>query len=226
MISKAYFSSQTLQFLSDLRENNNREWFAANKEKYETFVRRPFLGLISDFQPLLRRISPRFVADSRPTGGSMFRIYRDVRFSEDKSPYKTHAAAHFPHAKARQKVHVPGYYLHIEPAGCFVAAGIWRPDTGTLTAIRKSIVQKPGAWKKVLSSGLEMEGETLSRPPRGFREDHPFVEDLKRKDFLQSVEFSDRQVCRADLLPALSAACGKMAPLLKFLTEAVGLPWK
>ena len=129
MLGVPYFQEGLFTFLKELRANNDREWFAANRERYETQVREPFVRFISDFEPILHQISPHFRADPRPSGGSLFRIYRDTRFSKDKSPYKTAAAAHFPHERGRD-VHAPGYYLHLEPGSVFAGAGLWRPVPG------------------------------------------------------------------------------------------------
>jgi hypothetical protein len=115
-MKKAHFSRDLFGFLEELRSNNRREWFEANRTRYERDVREPMLTFISDFAPRLRKISPKLVADPRPSGGSMFRIYRDVRFSPDKKPYKTHVAARFSHIMGRD-VHAPGFYVHLEPSG-------------------------------------------------------------------------------------------------------------
>ena len=132
-----YFDAQTLAFLRDLKKHNDRAWFAENKDRYEGSVKEPFLQFISDVGPELRKVSTQLVADPRPVGGSMFRIYRDVRFSRDKSPYKTHVGAHFPFGG--KGVHGPGYYLHLEPASCFVAGGMWMPEPADLQRIRERI---------------------------------------------------------------------------------------
>jgi len=124
----AYFDDETFAFLRELRTHNDRSWFTANKGRYEGSVKRPVLGFIEDAGPELHKLSKQLVADPRPVGGSMFRIYRDVRFSRDKSPYKTHVGVHFPLGKGG----VPGYYLHLEPNGCFVAAGMWMPEADQL----------------------------------------------------------------------------------------------
>src|SRR5438876_6022000 len=125
----AYFTPRMFRFLEHLRKNNNRDWFAAHKGEYEEHVRNPMIRFVSDFGPRLRKISSHLVADPRPVGGSMFRIYRDTRFSRDKSPYKTHIGVHFFHeAGKKAAVSVPGFYFHIAPDGCFSAAGIWHPD--------------------------------------------------------------------------------------------------
>lgn len=153
-----HFTPELFRFLRELKRNNTREWFLANKERYEVFVRAPFLRFVGDFGPLLRRISPQFVADPRPVGGSLFRIYRDTRFSKDKRPYKTQVAAHFPHGAAGKDVHAPGFYLHLEPGGCFAAAGLWHPDPPALAEVRDAIVERPAAWRAVLRRGLAIEG--------------------------------------------------------------------
>src|SRR5512138_1023433 len=148
MTSNAYFSPELFTFLRELKRHNRREWFLANKERYETVVRAPALRFISSFALPLRRISPHLVADAHPTRGSLFRIYRDTRFSADKRPYKTHVGIHFAHENEKN-VHAPGYYLHLEPENCFAAAGIWRPDAPTLTRIRTTIAQDGKAWAGV-----------------------------------------------------------------------------
>ena len=135
----AYFSRELFEFLGELALNNNREWFHANKSRYESVVRDSLLEFVADFAEPLSKISSHFVADPRPSGGSMFRIYRDVRFSKDKSPYKTMAAAHFSHERAKE-VPAPGFYLHLAPAESFVGVGIWHPDATTLKNIRDTIV--------------------------------------------------------------------------------------
>ena len=125
-MKKAYFSTDLLRFLDELRRNNRREWFEANRIRYEQQVREPMLAFIADFAPRLKKISPRLVADPHPTRGSMFRIYRDVRFSPDKKPYKTHVAARFSHVMGRD-VHAPGFYIHLEPgSSVLVGAAIHR----------------------------------------------------------------------------------------------------
>jgi uncharacterized protein (TIGR02453 family) len=223
-MQKAYFDVELFHFLRELKQNNNREWFQTNKARYENKVKAPMLEFISDFAGPLRRVHPRFVADPKPTGGSMFRIYRDIRFSEDKSPYKTAASAHFRHHKADQTVHVPGFYLHLEPGQCFTASGIWHPDSTTVTAIRKAIVDNPRDWKKVRAR-IPIEGDKLTRPPKGFAADHPFVEDLKQKDFVTSRKISEELVCSPEFMSELTAMYKKMLPLLEFLSKSLRLPW-
>jgi uncharacterized protein (TIGR02453 family) len=224
MKKEAHFSPELFKFLHELKKNNNREWFQANKARYESLVRDPFLRFIADLVPHFYNFSLHIVADARPTGGSLFRIYRDTRFSKDKSPYKTHAAAHFRHRDAGKNVHTPGFYLHLEPGSCFTAAGIWHPDSPTLTKIRTAIVEQSNPWA-ALRRRVSLEGEKLARPPKGFDCEHPFIEDLKHKDFITSVTFSEKQVCQPRFILDFTAACKQMGPLVKFLAEALGLPW-
>jgi uncharacterized protein (TIGR02453 family) len=194
-----YFSAELFRFLAELRTHNNREWFQKNKERYEAQVRDPLLGFIADLGSGLRKINSHIVADPSPTRGSMMRIYRDIRFSKHKSPYKTSVAAHFWHDKGNEGA-TPGYYLRLEPSGSLVGAGIWRPEPGALGKIRDAIVSDSKRWKRATSTGqrgahYEMWGESLQRVPRGYDPDHPFAEDLKRKDFTVGSSCRTRRFC-------------------------------
>ena len=218
-----YFDKGVFEFLAELAENNDRAWFTANKERYERDVKEPFLDFISDAGPRLRAISPNLVADPRPVGGSLFRIHRDVRFSKDKSPYKTHAGAHFP--LGGKGAEAPGYYLHLQPGECFVAGGMWMPSPGSLQSIRQAIAAKPTEWKKARGE-LDHGENTLKRPPRGFDPDHPMIEDIKRKSFTSSVRLTQKQVLAPDFMSTFVAGCRGIAPLMRFLAAAVGAPWQ
>jgi uncharacterized protein (TIGR02453 family) len=229
MPAQSHFSPELFRFLRQLKRNNNREWFQANKTKYEAKVRDPMLQFITDFGPRLFKISPHFVANPRPTGGSLFRVYRDTRFSKDKSPYKTVAAVQFRH-EAGKDVHAPGFYLHLEPDRVFAGAGLWHPDNHTLNLIRGTIVKKSDPWKRLLSARTfktecTLEGDSLKRPPRGFDPDHELIEDLKRKDFVALKPFTEKEAVKTDFLDRFTKTCKNMAPLVAFLTEAVGLPY-
>ena len=226
-MKKAHFSRDLFGFLEELRSNNRREWFEANRTRYERDVREPMLTFISDFAPRLRKISPKLVADPRPSGGSMFRIYRDVRFSADKKPYKTHVAARFSHVMARD-VHAPGFYVHLEPGGVFCAAGIWRPDPATLAKIRDFIVQHPAHWKKAINDAkfrrlCALEGEVLSRPPKGYDPGHPLIDDLKRKDFIAVTNLDLADAFSPLFIDRFTTACIAASLLMRFLTKALGL---
>jgi len=219
-MGKPYFGPGLFVFMEQLRRNNRRPWFLKHKQEFEEAVRQPSLRFITDLRFRLREISPWLVADPSPNGGSLFRIYRDVRFSGDKSPYKTHVGMNFWHASATEAVHGPGLYFHLERSGCFLAGGIWRPDPRSLAKIRDAIATRPEDWKKA-KRGLDLEGDTLSRPPRGYAAGHPMIEDLKRKDLIASFEFSKTQVCGPKLMEEFLRSTRKLAPLLQFLSEAV-----
>lgn len=217
----AYFTPELFRFLSRLKRNNNREWFLRHKDEYETCVRQPALRFIEDFAVPLRELSPYLVADARPTRGSLFRIYRDTRFSNDKRPYKTHVAMRFSHRG--KDVHSPGFYLHLEPGGCFAASGLWHPEPATLLKVRTAIVSRPEAWRAVRKLLNWDDATKLSRPPRGFCSEHEFVDDLKLRDIGCWIEFSDKQACSSRFMTVFTEACRKMSPLAAFLSSAVGL---
>lgn len=222
---QTYFSPALFRFLRSLKRHNARDWFIAHKDEYERDVREPALSFISDFGPHLQRLAPRFTAIPKPVGGSLFRIYRDVRFSADKRPYKTHVGMHFPHKQTGRDVHAPSYYLHLEPGGCFAGGGLWRPDSTALRAVRSAIVERPEAWRPVRRAGILEGGDALVSPPRGYRASHPFIEDLKRKDFVGSISLTDSLVCSPRFMEEFADVCRRMRPLIAFLTEAVGLPF-
>lgn len=225
----AHFDPELFEFLRQLRQNNNRPWFQANKHRYEEHVKRPLQRFIEDFGPALESISPHFVADPRGNGGSMFRIYRDVRFSRDKSPYKTQAAAQFRHEFGRS-AHAPGFYLHLAPDEVFAGIGLWGPDTATLAKIRAAIVADPGRWRRVVSepvfaAAFSRGGRSLKRPPRGFPKDHPLLDDLKLKDHIAARPFSREQTYRPDFIDVYADACRRASSYMQFLTRAVELPY-
>jgi uncharacterized protein (TIGR02453 family) len=222
-----YFTSATLKFLRELAAHNERDWFRANKDRYVADVQEPALQFVADFAPKLARISEHLVADPRPSGGSLFRIYRDTRFSKDKTPYKTHLAMRFGH-EAGLGVHAPGLYLHVEPGASYAGVGLWRPETALARRIREAIVDDPAAWKKAaygaaFQSKWSPDGESLARPPQGFAADHPYIDDLKRKDFIAGTHLEDKLVTSDHLLTEYAAMCKTASPFMAFLTKAVGL---
>lgn len=225
----AYISPELFAFLRELKANNDRAWFEANKERYERQVRQPLLAFIADFGLRLAEISRHYIADARPLGGSLFRIYRDVRFSRDKNPYKTAAGIQFRHESGKD-VHAPGFYLHLEPDNVFAGAGLWRPDKATLTKIRDAIVADPERWRAVsedlaFRSVYRLGGESLQRPPQGYDPDHPFITDLKRKEFIADISFSEADACDPAFIDRYAGVCRQAGPYMEFLTTAVGLPW-
>ncbi len=217
---------RTFAFLHELARNNNRAWFEANRERYLREVRDPLLRFVAAFAPRLAKISDHMVADPRPVGGSLFRIYRDTRFSRDKSPYKAQAGMSFRHVEGRD-VHGPVFYLHLEPGTVFSAAGIWRPPPETLAQVRDAIVARPERWRRATRACplSDHEGDRLKRVPRGYDPDHPLAEDLKRLSFTTSARFTQRDACAHDFIDRFEQACRTATPLMEFLTSAVGLRW-
>ena len=223
MAGKAYFTKSTFHFLKDLKANNDRAWFAEHKHRYERQLKEPALRFIEAFAPELRALSPHFMATPR----SLFRIYRDTRFSKDKSPYKTAAGVHFRHDSAKD-AHAPGFYLHIEPGACFVGLGIWHPDSNTLLKIRERIVDDPNTWTKVsrgtaFTSHFELEGDALKRAPKGFDPEHPLIDDLRRKDFIGVRHVPQSFITSPDLPRELAGTFRNGVPLVRFLCDAVGV---
>ena len=230
MSRKPHFTPALFDFLRELRVNNNRDWFIANKSRYEADARDPMLRFIADFASRLEKITPHLRADPRPIGGSLYRIYRDTRFSRDKTPYKTMIAAHFRHAAGKDSS-APGFYLHLEPDNAFSGGGLYQPESDTLAKVRQAIVDKPDDWSATLAdkrfrASATLWGEQLKRPPKGFPADHPHVEDLRRKHFIAVTTFDEKEVCAPGFLDRYTDACIAAAPLLRFLTVAVGQPWE
>jgi uncharacterized protein (TIGR02453 family) len=225
----AYFTADTFSFLKALAANNDREWFQARKAEYEAVVKEPAIRFILDFGPRLRSISPHFKADPRANGGSLFRIYRDIRFSRDKSPFKTHLGVQFRHDSGKD-AHAPGFYLHIEPEGCFAGLGSWRPAAPPLQKMRMGLVEDPDGWRRAVNDSsfrdrFELSGDSLKRPPRGFDPEHPLLDDLKRKDFVALSPLSDRVVMSPDFLEEFTGLCRAGSPFMAFLCKSLELPF-
>ncbi|UCH85193.1 MAG: DUF2461 domain-containing protein [Candidatus Latescibacterota bacterium] len=229
MAAHKYFTKDTFAFLKDLGENNRRSWFARNKPRYDEVVKDPATRFILDFGPLLATVSKQFRADPRPVGGSLFRIYRDTRFSKDKSPYKTFTGIQFRH-KAGKDAHAPCFYLHVEPRNVFAGVGIWHPGPEALKRIREHIVKKPAEWKRAVSGRrfkerFELAGESLKRPPRGFDPGHELIDDIKRKDFIAVTKLTQKAVTHPGFPAEFAQICRDGSPLNKYLCTAVGVSY-
>ncbi len=218
-----------LDFMVELAENNNREWFAENKKRYEALVKDPALAFISDFEgPLQSQVSPHFVAVAKAQGGSLFRIYRDTRFSKDKTPYKTHTGMQFRHELTSRDVHAPGFYLGLEPGNVGCGSGIWQPQKDALAAVRKGILEHPGEWvaarDEVLGKGWSFMGQSLKRAPKGYDVNHPLIEDLRRKDFAVWKAVSEQDLAKAGAEKRLAAMLAETLPTVQFLCACLDLP--
>ena len=224
------FPKDLFAFFRDLKAHNDRAWFETNKDRFRASVQSPMSDFISAMAPRLAKISREFVADPRPHGGSMFRIHRDVRFSKDKRPYKEHAACQFRHRLGRD-VHAPGFYMHLGPGEIFFGAGMWMPDGEALAKIRIAIATKSGDWKKIVGAknfaatfgGIE--GEQLTRPPRGFAPDHPFIADIRRKSFVVGCDSTERAARSGRIVDDVETCFKAAVPLVRFLCVALSLPF-
>jgi uncharacterized protein (TIGR02453 family) len=217
-----YFTSDLFQFLRELKVHNDREWFTTHKARYLSVVEEPMLRFIADLDPRLSRIDRSIHVDPRRTGGSMFRFYRDTRFSKDKRPYKTSTGAHFRHRAVQKGESAPGFYLSLAPGESVGGGGIYHPDAPALKRIRDRIVEAPSAWARVRKT-TNVVGDSLKRPPAGYDPEHRFIEDLKRKDFYDLETFSEAEVCSPRFMDRYLAACSRLVPLLTFLNGALGL---
>ncbi len=228
-MSSSYFTPATFRFLKDLSANNSREWFKANQARYEEHVREPALDFITDFTGELAEISPHLVADARKVGGSLFRIQRDTRFANDKTPYKTNTGVQFRHELAKD-AHAPGIYLNIEPGRCFMGVGLWMPETRIAGQIRDHIAANQKAWiaatrTEPFASTFSLGGESLVRPPKGFTADHPLIDDLKRKSFIATADLPQKQVTAPTFFERFGELCRTGSPLMRFLCTAVGVKY-
>jgi uncharacterized protein (TIGR02453 family) len=223
------FTAATFGFLDELAANNDRAWFDANKARYEAVVREPALEFIAAMGPLLRGFAPNFRAEARRTGGSLMRVHRDTRFSRDKAPYKTNIGIQFRHALGKD-VHAPGFYLHVSTSECFLGAGCWHPEADALGRIRRRVADDPRRWlaardDRSFRRHWTLAGDSLTRPPRGYAIDHPALEDLKRNDFIALAPLAADDVASPGLVKMAGNRFAGAAPLMKFLCEAIGVPY-
>ncbi|MBI5464857.1 MAG: DUF2461 domain-containing protein [Ignavibacteriales bacterium] len=218
------FPKEAFRFFAQLRKNNHREWFEKHKHEYESFVRLPMQSLIASLRPQFTRFAPEF--DLNPKR-SIFRIYRDVRFSKDKTPYKTHVAAHIVLAGKPKGFVGSGYYLHVEPSECFVGGGIYVPDGEQLKKIRKAIAGRGKEFLSILNERSfkkrfgKIEGAKLQRVPRGYDDAHPMAEWLKLKQFFVGVSLKGEECFKPGFAGLAARICEDAAPLVRFLNGAL-----
>ncbi len=176
----------------------------------------------------LAGISPSYIADPRTNGGSIFRIYRDTRFSKNKLPYKKNIGFQFRHI-AGKDAHAPGYYVHIQPGDSFAGGGIWLPPTKVLNRIRDAMIRNTDEWLKIKQFIAEssdvsfIEGDRLKRPPQGYPSDHPIIEDLKCKTLFAGRSFTDKEVTSERFIDEVEAVLLDVVPLMRFINEAQDL---
>ena len=224
-----YFEPSLFRFLKQLVRNNNRAWFRDNKTRYEKEVLEPSLGFIRAFRPRLKKISAYFTAIDRRSGGSLMRVYRDTRFHGAGEPYKTNVGIQFRHELGRD-IHAPGFYVHLEPGACFLAAGLWRPESAILRQVREAIVDNPARWKrarhdKKFRSSFLLDGDSLKKCPLGFSVDHPCIEDLRRTDFIAVAHLEDSATLQTEFINYVTQAFITTKPFMRFLCDAINIPF-
>jgi uncharacterized protein (TIGR02453 family) len=232
-MAQSYFTPKVFTFLKELANNNDRAWWEQNKDRYIEVIREPAKAFIEDFGQRIQAISDHFVADTRTNGGSLMRPYRDTRFSKDKTPYKTNVGIQFRHERGRD-VHAPGFYLHLEPGGCFAGVGMWRPEAKVARQIRERIYEHPGDWKKAtrykrFTSVWDMmsddEGDYLKRVPKEFDPGFEYADSLRLKTFIAISKLSQRAVTSPDFDVDLARRFRAGSDLNRFLCEAEGLKY-
>lgn len=217
------FTRKTVAFLRALKRNNDREWFRARKADYETHVRRPMIDLLARLAVDFRSFAPELVSDPKI---SLYRIYRDTRFSADKTPLKTNASAHFPH-KALGKSGGAGLYFEVAPQWVWIGGGIYMPETHDLAAIRAHVDARHGALRKIVEAKAftsavgELHGEQLTRVPRGYAKDHPAAHYLRFRQFLAGREYPVEFAYDRTFYPELLKVFRHVAPLVRFLNAPI-----
>lgn len=224
----AYFSDKSFRFLRALARNNARAWFHDHKSDYEAHVRAPFQRLLADLQPALAAVSPHFRSDPKAVGGSLFRIQRDTRFSGDKAPYKNWQGARLFHER-RREVPAPSFYVHLQPGGSFVGAGLWHPETDTQRRVRQFIFDNPATWKAAsrapaLRRRFDLDdSEVLVRPPRGFPADFEHIDDLRHRNWVFWRSLDDATMTGTSLLRILSKDLQVLGPFVDYLCASLDL---
>ena len=216
------FPKEGITFLKQLKKNNNREWFAAHKAEFENFVKLPMLCLIAAMKEPLAKFAPELDVNPKK---SLFRIYRDTRFSKNKTPYKTHVAAIF-HLKGHWEASA-GYYLHIEPGGVYAGGGIYMPDADQLKKIRAAIAERSKEFLTIINKPSfkkqfgNIEGEKLQRAPLGYPIDHPMIEWLKLKQFYFGVDWKEEECYSPKLVSKVAKMYKELYPFIRFMNEAL-----
>jgi uncharacterized protein (TIGR02453 family) len=226
------FTPAALRFFRGLAKNNNKKWFEKHRADYEGEVREPMRDLIGEMNARFTKFAPEIGGDPKR---SMFRINRDIRFSSDKSPYKTHAACWFHHRRATSRVGSEadagsaGFYFHLEPGKSFVGGGLWMPPRPQLNRLRDAIANDPDGFDRMARGvtkkygGLDDEA-VLKRMPRGFAEDHPAAKWLRYRSFVSGRPVTDAQVTDAKLPTLLAKEFQGLLPLVRWLNGALGFP--
>ena len=215
------FSRKTVTFLSSLKRNNNREWFRARRDQYDTHVHEPMVAVIERLAQDFRTVAPELIASPKQ---SMFRVYRDTRFSSNKKPLKTHAGAIF-RTRELPKPQGAGLYFEIAPGWVWIGGGMWRPEPPELVRIREHIAETWPEMRDLVRAAAfrkrfeELSGDTMTRVPRGYRTDHPAAAFLKHRQFYGGAEFPASLAYSREFYPTLLSTFKALMPLVRFLNE-------
>lgn len=223
-----YFYPAVFTFLRELEANNEKQWWEANKTRYIDTIREPARDFIADFGDRLKTISPHFTADPRTNGGSLMRPYRDVRFSKDKTPYKTNVGIQFRHERGKD-IHAPGFYVHLEPGQSFTGVGMWHPEAQVARTLRHAISDDPKSWAKAAHSAEferswslgDHEEDRLKRVPKELDQDHPYPDDLRLKTSIAGARLTQKTVTSAGFSDDLYTMFEQTAPFAKFLCDTL-----
>jgi len=214
------FPKEGVKFLTGLKKNNNKEWFEAHRSDFESYIKQPMMEFIAAMAREFSAWAPEITANPKR---SMFRIYRDVRFSADKSPYKTHAAASFHYGDKAKSM--AGFYIHISPKDCYMGGGIWMPPNDYLRKIREKIAGNYKEFSAIVKKkdfvalgGLDMT-ESLKTMPRGFEPEHPGATYLKLKSFVAGTSITPEIAASKNLVQAAVKTYKTLLPLIRFLSE-------
>lgn len=213
-MKKSSISPSTMTFLCELRDNNNRPWFDTNKERYEA-VKAESKNLLSEIESEMNKVD-------KIESTKLFRIYRDVRFSKDKSPYNYHLSM----SLSRQKPYLRGgYYLRIMPENTILACGFWNPSPSDLSLIREHIASDSDSFRKAIENTSlqkylgKLEGETVKSAPKGYSKDHPAIDLLRHKQFLYSKSFTDEEVISPDFVKNVVAGFSAVRPFFDYMSD-------
>ncbi|MEM6778516.1 MAG: DUF2461 domain-containing protein [Planctomycetota bacterium] len=217
------------EFLEDLRDHNERDWFNEHKSVYEQVVRDPVVAWIEQWIRPLARSAPMLSVVAKRSRGSLMRIHRDTRFSRDKTPYKTNVGISLRH-QADGDIHAPGVYVHLAPDECFLGAGCWRPPREALAAIRASIDANPKEYqqahrRKAFAADFKLAGERLKTSPRDYAKDHPMIDELRRIDFIAVSPLTRQDVLANDATSEIVRRIRLAKPWMQFLCGAMDIPY-
>lgn len=219
-MSTTAIPASTLSFLEDLKLNNNRPWFNEHKERYQ----QEHAHMVEFAENLIDRMSQHDLLEPMSGKKSLFRIYRDTRFSKDKTPYKSHFSGTL---KRATKLRRGGYYYHIQPGGSFLAGGFWGPSSADLQRIREELAADAQPLRKIIAApGFqktfgELKGDKVKTAPKGYSKDHPNIDLIRHKQYIVTREFSDKEVMAPDFLDQVVETFCVMHPFFDFMSEVL-----